>query len=75
LKGRVFQNEDELFAATAAGWNVIPQCVLDNPVGTFLARCRVCFEFDRECLNGHWRRVHHSKDPANAPKEAHEIVE
>jgi hypothetical protein len=71
LKGRRFQNADELFLAVQEAWDTIPEIEIDKLVGTFRARCQVCVELGGARLNGHWRRVHeihHVNDPSSVPR-------
>jgi transposase len=44
LRGRRFENEDDMLAAIEAAWDEIPKSVVDNLVGSFRARCQVCLK-------------------------------
>jgi transposase len=63
LKGRRFQNEDDLFAAIRAEWWAIPDTILDNYVSSFHFRCQTCAEIGGAPLAKHWKRVHELHHP------------
>jgi hypothetical protein len=78
LRGRKFGCIEELFAATVTAWREIDQSVMNNLVGSFKARCRVCVKYGGACLNGHWAEVHaehHRADPTNVPAEPDSVEE
>jgi hypothetical protein len=77
LRGRRFQNEDELFAAIEETWNEIDQDTIDLAMGSFRARREPSVELGRESQNEHWQRVHefhHQRNP-QVPEEPTEIEE
>jgi transposase len=57
VKGRRFNDEDDLFAAISEAWDSIPLDTVNRLVNSFRARCRVCLELNGGCLNRHWQRV------------------
>jgi hypothetical protein len=76
LKGRRFENENELFIAIETAWNEVPMSVINNLVERLKARLQVCLELAGEYLNDHWNRVHqfhHLMDPDHVPVEAMEV--
>jgi hypothetical protein len=65
LKGRVFYSPQELHDATIAAWQQIDQRTIDNLVGSFKAKCRICVKYGGACVNGDWREVHHEHHEAD----------
>jgi transposase len=57
LRGKQFDNEDELFDAMSAAWDSIPMDWINKLCRSFPARCTVCIELDGHNLNGHGGRV------------------
>lgn len=66
-RDRRSRNKNESFQAAQDKWANIPGRVIRNLVGSFFARCKVCMELEGQCLNGHWRHVHHPADPQHVP--------
>jgi hypothetical protein len=56
-KGMVFPRAEELFNFLAAEWEEIPIEMIERYKTSFRARLQVCYDHDRECLNGRWREV------------------
>jgi hypothetical protein len=70
LRERRFTDEDDLFAAIQAGWEVMDHDMAAKLVSSFHARCTVCARHNGECLNRHWAEVHRIHREQEALSEA-----
>jgi hypothetical protein len=53
IAGRIFQDDDKLFAALKKAWDQIPNSTIENLRTSLEARLKTCLELNGECLNGH----------------------